>query len=100
MGDLDSTIQHYLGEITQAQFVSKSPTHDQEDKVSWILKKVEGAAAPLIEASTAVSTLKSSVAQSCSPFQEGCTWRFALGTLHHFHPLFRATSVSSKEVEQ
>ena len=64
MRELDSTVQHHLREVTQAQFVLNSPANDEEDKVSWILKKVEGAAAPLIEASAAVFTLKSSVAQS------------------------------------
>ena len=73
---------------------------DEEDKVCGVLNKVEEAAAPLIESSAAVFALKSSVAQSYSTFQEGCTWRFTLGTLHHSHPLFKTTSVSSKEVKQ
>ena len=89
MRELDSTVQHHLREVTQAQFVSNSPANDEEDKVSGILKKVEGAAAPLVETSAAVFTLKPSVVQSCSPFQEGCTWRVALEIFHHVQPLIK-----------
>ena len=79
--ELDSTVQHHLREVTQAQFVSNSPANDEEDQVSEIFQKIEGAAAPLIEASAAMFTLKSSIAQSSPPFPESCTWRVALGTI-------------------
>ena len=49
---------------TRTQCVSKPPTSDEEDKISGILKKVEGASVSLTEVSAVVSTLKTQVTQS------------------------------------
>ena len=86
--------------VTQAHFASKSPANNEQDKVSWILKKIEGAATPLIEASAAIFALKPSVAQSDQFTQMGCFLTVALGKMYHFQPLSKVMNVSSDEAEQ
>ena len=74
----------------------KSTANNQEDKVGWILKKVEEATAPFLESRTAFFTVKSLLAQLC----ENRMWRVVLGTPHHFRPLRKTKSVSADEAEQ
>ena len=58
-------------------------------------KKVEGTAAPVIEANAAVFTLKSLLVSSKGLYAVSCT-----GKNYRFSPLFQATNVSSKETDK
>ncbi len=65
MGEDPTTLQKHFSEISQTQFVPKSPQDDEQNEISGIFKKVEGSATAFIEGTLADGTAERSVAERC-----------------------------------
>jgi hypothetical protein len=54
MRELEAPLQEHLGQIAQAQFVSKSPQHDEQDNIGGVFQIVEWGPCAFVTGSSAV----------------------------------------------
>ena len=63
MRELKAALQEHPGDVTQAQFVARTPEHDEQDDVGWEFQIIEGRVGSFIELSSARGAAKDAIAE-------------------------------------
>jgi hypothetical protein len=53
MGEFKAALQKHFSQVTQAQLVTQSPQHDEEDNIDGVFERVEEGSSALIEGALA-----------------------------------------------